>query len=318
MAAAVLAGCTTVVSPASGPIAAPGGAGSGCTADPGLPAGRTVLRSVNSGGRAREYLLHLPGDYAGRSSTGRPLPVVLVFHGRKGTGSDIEGYSGVDALETIAVYPRGLPGPDGETAWQGAPDTAGVDDVRFIADLLNILGRTLCIDPARVFATGKSEGGGFTALLACRLPTRIAAFGTVSGAFYPGTGQGCAAGRPVPLMDFHGTGDSVIHYDGGTSHHQSYPAMADWLAGRAAADRCAPEATSKPIGSDVTELAWPGCAPGSALVHYRIEGGGHTWPGALTPSGPGQTSQTISATALLWAFFTAHSPPPGAGPRTTG
>lgn len=61
-----------------------------------------------------------------------------------------------------------------------------LDDVQFVADLLDDLRRALCVDPARVFVTGKSEGGGLTALPACRLPTRIAAFGTVSGAFYPG------------------------------------------------------------------------------------------------------------------------------------
>jgi len=60
------------------------------------------------------------------------------------------------------------------------------------------------------------------------------------------------------------------------------------------------------IGGDVTELSWQGCAAGSALMHYRIAGGGHTWPGALAASGPGPVSHTVSATVVMWAFFQAH------------
>ena len=281
--------------PASAPARA-----SGCGRPPDLPVGSTTVGTLESGGQRREYLVHLPAGYR----PDRPWPLVLAFHGRKGTGDDVESYSGIDTLPAVAVYPKGLPGPDGETSWQGAPETAGADDVGFVADLLDRLGDTLCLDPARVYATGKSEGGGFTALLACRMSGRIAAFATVSGAFYPGTG--CAAGPPVPLLDLHGTADPVIHYDGGTSHGERYPSMADWLSARARPDRCTELPATTTIGSDVTELSWPGCSAGSALVHYRIAGGGHTWAGATAASGPGATTRTVSATALMWAFFTAH------------
>jgi polyhydroxybutyrate depolymerase len=273
----------------------------GCGRPPGPPLGQTVEQRLESGGQRRTYLVHLPAGYR----PDRPLPLVLAFHGRKGTGNDIEAFSGIDALDAIAVYPRGLAGPDGETSWQGAPATAGADDVRFVGDLLDRLQATLCVDPTRIYATGKSEGGGFTALLACRLPHRIAAFATVSGAFYPGTDKGCAASPPVPIVDFHGTGDKIISYGGGVSHGEHYPAMTDWLARWATHDRCADPASTQ-IGTDVTELSWQGCAPDAALVHYRIAGGGHTWPGALTDSGPGAVTHTISATAVMWAFFAAH------------
>jgi polyhydroxybutyrate depolymerase len=274
----------------------------GCQRKPGLPLGRSTEQSLESGGQRRTYLVHLPAGY----QPDRPLPLVLAFHGRKGTGDDVEAFSGIDALDAIAVYPRGLAGPDGETSWQGAPDTARADDVRFVGDLLDRLQSTLCVDPARIYATGKSEGGGFTALLACRLPHRIAAFATVSGAFYPGTDKGCAGGPPVPIVDFHGTGDKILSYGGGVSHGERYPAMTDWLARWATRDGCAGQPPGTPIGTDVTELSWLGCSPGSALVHYRIAGGGHTWPGATADSGPGPVTHTISATAVMWAFFTAH------------
>jgi polyhydroxybutyrate depolymerase len=284
--------------------ARPATVSAGCQRQPDVPTGSTSEQTVESGGQARTYLIHLPAGF----QTNRPTPLILAFHGRKGTGNDIEVFSGIDALDAIAVYPRGLAGPDGETAWQGAPENSGADDVRFVNTLLDHLESTLCVDQSRIYATGKSEGGGFTALLACRLPSRIAAFATVSGAFYPGTDAGCAGGPPVPLVDFHGTGDHVISYDGGVSHGEHYPSMTDWLRRWADHDRCANPAapTSTAIGSDVTELSWQGCAAPAALVHYRIAGGGHTWPGALANSGPGPVSNTVSATAVMWTFFQAH------------
>ena len=299
-----LTGCAAAAPSADASLstrARPAAASAGCQRQPDVATGSTTVGTLESGGQPRTYLIHLPTGF----QPNRPTPLVLAFHGRKGTGNDIEAFSGIDALNAIAVYPRGLPGPDGETAWQGAPANAGADDVRFVNTLLDRLEDTLCVDQSRIFATGKSEGGGFTALLACRLPHRIAAFATVSGAFYPGTDAGCAGSPPVPVVDFHGTGDQVISYDGGVSHGEHYPSMADWLRRWAGHDRCA-DPTSTAIGSDVTELSWPGCAAGSALVHYRIAGGGHTWPGALTDSGPGPVSHTLSATEVMWAFFRAH------------
>jgi polyhydroxybutyrate depolymerase len=141
-------------------------------------------------------------------------------------------------------------------------------------------------------------------LLACRLPDRIAALATVSGAFYPDTEIGCDR-SPVPVVDFHGTGDRVIDYDGGVSHETRYSSIPAWLREWASRDRCAGSANS-PIGPDVTAFVWNGCARGTDLVHYRVAGGGHTWPGASEPSGPGGTTRTISATSILWDFFVAH------------
>ena len=294
---------TTAASAATEAAApAPVTTASGCGHPAGLPVGSTATQTISAGGRDRTYLVHLPSGY----QPNRPTPMVLAFHGRKGTGNDIEAFSGIDALDAIAVYPRGLPASgDNETAWQGAPG-ASADDVGFVAALVDKLRATLCVDPNRVFATGKSEGGGFAALLSCRLADRIVGIATVSAAFYPGTGAGCASAPPMPIVDFHGTGDTIMKYDGGVSHKQHYPSIPDELASFATRDHCT-GSTSTPIGSDVTTLTWQGCAPGSALEHYRIAGGGHTWPGALAPSGPGKVTKTISATTLMWSFFQAHA-----------
>jgi polyhydroxybutyrate depolymerase len=41
-------------------------------------------------------------------------------------------------------------------------------------------------------------------------------------------------------------------------------------------------------------------------VNYRIVGGGHTWPGATVPSGPGRTTDSTDAAQVMEAFFASH------------
>lgn len=276
---------------------------SGCFSRTDLPPGQTVSESISSGGDERTYRIHLPDDYRPY----RPTPVILTFGGRGESSEKIESYSGFDDLEAIAVYPDGLPTDNGQTGWEGAPYASSADDVLFVSDLLDDLQSTLCVDPRRIYADGKSNGGGFAALLACQLSDRIAAFGMVAGAFYPGTSDGCEPGAPVSIVDFHGTADTVINYDGDTSRMGStLPAIMDWTASWADYDGCDSTPNSEDIGSDVVEFDYQNCADGSAVQHYRIVGGGHTWPGATIENGPGVTTQTISATQIMWRFFLAH------------
>ena len=276
----------------------------GCLRAPDMPVGQTVAWTVESGGYQRTYRIHLPADY----HSFMPTPVILTFGGRNESSTTIEGYTGFDDLNAITVYPDARTDAKSETSFEGAPySPVGVDDVLFVSDLLNQLQNTLCVDPFRIYADGKSNGGGFTALLACRLDHRIAAFGMVSGAFYPQSTVGCGPGRPVPLVEFHGTADTVINYDGNDSRQGSeVPAIMDWLAGWAAHDHCATTPDSTDIGTDVVKLGYPDCAGRSSVEHYRIIGGGHTWPGATVHNGPGVTTLTISATAIMWRFFLSH------------
>ena len=193
------------------------------------------------------------------------------------------------------------------TGWSvGAPYQPPSDDVLFVSDLLDHLQAALCVDPQRIYATGKSNGAGFTALLACRLQHRIAAFATIAGAFYPETTVGCRPGRSVSIVYFHGTADPIVGYDGeASSHGEPLPALMDWVRHWAEHDHCGP-AASTTIGTDVTEIAYGHCAAHADVVHYRIEGAGHTWPGELVDSGPGSATQTVSATRVLWRFFLTH------------
>ncbi|MEU8634010.1 ferulic acid esterase [Amycolatopsis sp. NPDC048633] len=302
-AAAFAAACALTTAFAA-PAAASGGVvdhpvrTTGCGRAAPVPSGVTTTRHVVSGGLEREYTVHLPAHYNPR----RAYPLVLSFHGHKRTSQYQEELSGFSALDAISVYPQGLIGTDGESAWTGAPYSAAADDVLFTSDLLNSLQRELCVDNDRIFAAGKSNGGGFVGLLACRLPGRIAAFAPVSGAFYP-QGGACHPSRPAPILDFHGTADTTIPYTGNPD--KGLPSIPDWLAGWSTRDGCFPKPVSWQPVKGVVAQKWLGCDRRSDLAHYRVEGAGHVWP-STKPNNDSATPTVIDATPVIWRFFRAH------------
>jgi polyhydroxybutyrate depolymerase len=56
----------------------------------------------------------------------------------------------------------------------------------------------------------------------------------------------------------------------------------------------------------VVKAQYAGCREDAAVVLYRIEGGGHAWPGGqqyLPEKIIGKTSQNLDASAVIWEFF---------------
>jgi polyhydroxybutyrate depolymerase len=272
----------------------------GCGRDPGQAAGTSADRTLTSGGIERHYRVHLPRGYR----PDRPLPVVLAYHGQSRTSAYMEELTGFSRLPAIAVYPQGVPGTeDGKPSWQGAPYSApGVDDVAFTGDLITALENALCVDETRFHAAGKSNGGGFTALLACRMPQRIASFSIASGAFYPQAGP-CEPSAAAPVLTFHGLADTTIPYDGNPA--KGLPAVPDWMTDRAALAGCAPDSHDRDLGRGVTRRTWHRCDGRGALVHYRVAGLAHDWPS--THSNPDSDKPTvIDASPIMWRFMEHH------------
>jgi polyhydroxybutyrate depolymerase len=166
--------------------------------------------------------------------------------------------------------------------------------------MLAHLSERLCIDPARVYANGLSNGGGMTNRLACEASDMIAAIGGVAGAYSPVT---CNISRPVPVIAFHGDKDSIVEYEGNAA--LGFPAYQDW--GKAWAERngCDLTPTLIPQVDDVRGVRYAGCQAGADVVVYTVEGGGHVWPGGPELRFLGKTSK-VDATPLMWDFFKLH------------
>ncbi|HEX5095994.1 MAG TPA: PQQ-binding-like beta-propeller repeat protein, partial [Acidimicrobiia bacterium] len=140
-------------------------ASAGCDATPATPG--VSDRTLSFGGEDRNYQLTLPAHYDGRT----PLPVVFGLHALTISYEFVPSMVGFDAMQReydfIGVAPSGRRNGDAPY-WFAAPAEPN-DDVEFLGALLDELENTLCVDPARVFATGMSNGAQMSSQLACRL-----------------------------------------------------------------------------------------------------------------------------------------------------
>lgn len=267
----------------------------------------------------RSYRINIPRDY----EISTPLPLVIGFHGNGSDGAEFQNYTGLPTLPAITAFPDGDLN-DGKRSWQGAPYASGADDVAFVSDLLDSIESEHCIDLNRVYATGKSNGGGMVSVLACNLRDRFSAFAPVAGAYYPQSTEGCDYSTPTPMLAIHGTGDATMHYEGGHRQGEDYPGVREWIQPWAEASGCekTKERQVGRKGEDVVRTQWtqcsagkegdtqshsPGKSGGSAEVElYSVADGGHVWPGEVVYSGGGYATKDFSATDMIWDFFTSH------------
>ena len=274
--------------------------------EPGYYAHETVagdyLKRIDVGGRRREFLLHLPSGY----DPSRRVPLVLVFHGSSASASVIERETSfddiADSLGFIVAYPEGL-----HRGWNIGECCRysfkeHVDEIAFVRALMTHLERGLAVDSTRVYATGYSDGGTLSMLLACSLPDRIAAIGTVSGTLFDPL-PSCDIPRPVPVVVIHGTGDTHIPYAGQRGLRASVRAQHAMLSAPEVTqfwvqhDDCAQPPQSSKSGR-VLRLRYD-CADSSSVIFYTIQGGEHGWPGGgrgwiFSPRPPGDMNATDS------------------------
>ncbi len=271
--------------------------------------------NVTSGGLARVAHLHVPSSYD--PTTGTML--VLAFHGFFETGLEQEVQARIDSSSDahgyIVAYPEGIANSWNAGDCCGDSWTNSVDDVQFTRDLLGAIAADYCIDPKRIFAAGFSNGGFFSHRLGCEMSDVFGAIAPVAGVLGidPST---CKPKRAIPVLDFHGTGDPIVPYNGGTpiiplniAGVLDFRSVSDTLAFWVNSNGClAPEVTIFQNG-DATCMQWGLCKGGADVVHCVIDNGGHQWPGGVALPVVGKCSTDISATDTMYDFFVAHPLP---------
>jgi polyhydroxybutyrate depolymerase len=293
-------------------------------------------RSLAIGGLTRTYIVHVPP----RVSEGRPLPVVFAFHGGGGNASGFKAYAGLDALADregfVVVYPDGS-GRFGRRllTWNaggccGYAAAQNVDDVGFTVAVLRDVARNVSIDPARVYATGHSNGGMMAYRLAINASERVAAIAPVAGAMQAAS---FPPARPVAVLHIHSLDDPRALYAGGlgppfpgtqsrVTHRAVEPELRRWVTH----DRCPAEprtveqrTTPSRGGPDhtATLLVWAPCAGGTEVQLWKLTVAGHGWPGGhvlLPEKIMGPETVTIDAALEVWRFVSrfrrSDAPPP--------
>ncbi|KAH8895428.1 hypothetical protein GQ53DRAFT_855905 [Thozetella sp. PMI_491] len=221
---------------------------------------------------SRTYTVLVPTGY----DPSKAYPLIVDFHGHNGTSDGQHNTSQYDLFDTtgqfLVVYPQGVKYPNAkgelEPAWEG-PSYADptVDDKAFTVDLVQHMEASYCIDSTRIYASGKSNGGGFVGTLACSPQGSIfAAFAMNSAALYTdnlGAGAGgrtCTPSRAsIPIIEVHGSADSKISYDGGKGSGGTTPPIPSWLAAWSSRDQTGPATPHNPsptYGSRVNLTTW--------------------------------------------------------------
>jgi len=268
--------------------------------------------AIVSSGVTRRYLLYVPKTY----DQSKPTPLVISLHpGATWAAVEMKISRWNELAEQhgfIVVYPNGSGAffggfAQGPHIWPAGPQSLP-RDVKFISDLINKLEGEYNIDPNRIYADGMSNGGGMAFELSCKLPERIAAIGAVAAA--QGQHWDCGDSKPVPTVAFHGTADKLAPYEGGKSPIAPVPFanIPQWAAHVAQRNQCKGQPSETRIAASVRRLAYANCAANADMILYTIEGGGHTWPGGahLAEWIAGRTTDEISASRILWDFYSAH------------
>jgi polyhydroxybutyrate depolymerase len=269
----------------------------GCTEPDGpIPAGSTAHDLGE-----RTFRTYRPASLP----AGRPVPLVVVLHGGAGSGAQAERAYGwnttADREGFVVAYPDGV-----RRSWNAGPGCCGpatrdgVDDVRFVEDVVAAVSRGVPVDPARVFVTGMSNGAMMAYRLACD-STVFTAIAPVAGTLI----GDCPHPAGVSVLHVHGTADGSVPWAGGPGSRNNGgtgripvridgPAITDVIASWRTAAACS--AATETAGGPVTRSV-AACPDGRVVELISIAGAGHEWPSA-----------TLDATAVIWRFFSSGQP----------
>ena len=278
-------------------------------------------RTIIHEGIEREYILHVPENLNNDSS------IVFVIHGYTGSAEGIAAYSGMNSIAEregfIAVYPQGTIDSYGNAFFNVGyefNDDSPINDVSFIRELVKSISQEFNLKRKRAFATGMSNGGDMSYLLACTSSDLFKAVAPVAGVLMKGLKDSCELNSPVPVFEIHGTADKMSLFEGDLNNEEGWgayydlPSTIDFFAERyQLVNKSVKQITSKESGADYDiffERHWTNDLEEEVWM-YRIEGGRHVWPGSkfkwwddpLARLYFGSGNEDINASEEVWAFF---------------
>jgi polyhydroxybutyrate depolymerase len=255
-------------------------------------------------------------------------PLLVVLHGSGANGKNMAAFTGLAVGGPAAGFTTVFPDARGSSWYCGssAERREAIGDVAFLEALIGRLGAG-----GPIFLVGLSNGALFAEQLARSGLTAVAGLALAAGT----TLEWCRDATPRPaqaatLLSFQGTADPVAPYAGGPLRAPGLLGVLlrrrrrTWLepgdarvvgAEAVAGDWAAangievpPSAESLPVSVGdpaVTRLTWSAPSRPSAIL-YRIEGGGHAWPGGpqYLPRGlVGAVAKDLDAGALVLGTF---------------
>ncbi|TPP11827.1 alpha/beta hydrolase family esterase [Rhizobium glycinendophyticum] len=286
--------------------------------DTAVPPGPHSL-TFQSGGVTREAVYVIPSNYTGK----KKVPLVLDFHGsnsnptvqlKRSHWDEVAEREGFVVMALAGSLKGELPNTH---AWNVPGVTAGegADESLAIRDAVKLAKDTLCIDTAKIYASGYSGGGRMLSQYICNGFGDFAAAGFVMG-LRAGTPveengvwrprrESCQPSRPVSIIAFSGMKDHVNPFDGGGKAYWRYGgevALNRWAELNGCETRPQTE-----TGASADVSRYLGCRAGTSVMSYVIANADHAWPARSVlfrlASAGNETIREVDATDRMWDFF---------------
>lgn len=269
----------------------------------------------------REYLLHLPPGY---SSTSK-CPVIFALHGGGGnyenTPSLYNLNAEADKHHFIVVYPNAI-----NKSWcmkgvgSMVKETDDINDVKFIATLMDTLVRYHQADSSSFFCTGLSRGGIFSLFLASKLSGRFKGIAPVCTSI-PLSIADDFTFYPTSVLLINGTEDPLIPFDGGhgeisrskRNEDNHFISTHELVQKIKTLNTCPELSLAHPMPNEekgdkckATKTTYQ-CS-GTRFTFIKVQNGGHTWPGGsqyLSKSIIGNVCYDFKAEEEILNFFIA-------------
>ena len=268
--------------------------------------------TITVDGRKREHWIHVPPKYDAK----KPTPVVVALHGATMVHKLMETYTGLnktgDDNNFIVVYPNGELFTWNAGLFPG--DFNKSDDIKYLNKVLDDVEGCLNVDKKRIYFTGMSNGGMMCYRVAAEMSERVAAIAPVGGTM---SVEKYEPKRPVPVVHFHGTKDTLVPFEGPLKFKETpkllaFRSVKDTLDACIKANGCEDKATESEVDVKEDKMTVSrkvfACPKTKAdVVLYTIENGGHTWPGSpFAAAFFGRATRNFSANDAMWEFFKEH------------
>jgi polyhydroxybutyrate depolymerase len=257
-------------------------------------------------------------------------PILVALHGSGTTGENLAAFTGLAVRGPATGVTVALPDGRGQTWYAGSATArrAAANDGSFLAALVARLAAEGGGRGNGIALLGLSNGAFFAEQLARTGVLPLATLVLVAGTALEWSRRASPEpARPARVVCLAGTADPLVAYEGGRLGGRGVfawwvrrrrtwvgadeavavgaaPLARDWArANRAGGDPAEERLPAAPGDLPVTRLFWS--APGALPVElYRIEGGGHGWPGGpqyLPARLIGPIARTLDATGLVLA-----------------
>ena len=267
--------------------------------------------STNFDNLSRSYQIYVPSIY----SESEPVPIVFNLHGGASTAYGYLNSIGdmrpiADTANFIVIYPQATTDSSGDPTWHlGGENSKSteVDDVGFVSHIIDEVSSIYSVDLERIYVTGFSNGGYLAYEIACLLSNRIAGIGSVAGHMFIDTYNYCDPSHPTPLINIHGTED---FYEGIAGYYLDQNISNQYWTEYNNTDPDPVitylENSNTQDGSTVELHSWLNGDNGISVVHYKVMGGGHSYPNLNPSSSKGYENGDIDSNSEIWNFLSRY------------